>query len=286
MGAVLPASWSGKLPWLIDLAAHWQWLYAAVLAAAIALGTPASRCWLLLLPGLALPWLTAAPMLPGTTAGPSTFTVISANVEFDNVDAAPLLDWVGRESPDLVVLLEVNERYAARLAALTDYAHRRIVPRDNPFGIALLSRHPLTHVSVIADAIGVPHIEAEVDWNGQRMRVLAVHPMPPISASFAATRDAKLAAWSKNLATAGLPGLIVGDLNATPWSSAFRLVDAAGLKRTTSLGPTWPAALQGLMGIPIDHVLATRDWKRVASSTGPHLGADHRPVIVRLRPAQ
>ncbi|MFN0161759.1 MAG: endonuclease/exonuclease/phosphatase family protein [Burkholderiales bacterium] len=225
-------------------------------------------------------------MLPSTTEGPSTITVISANVEFDNVDAAPLLNWVGRESPDIVVLLEVNERYAARLAALKAYPHRRIVPRDDPFGIALLSRHPVTHVSVIEDAIGVPHIEAEVDWNGQRMRVLAVHPMPPLSANFAAERDAKLAAWSKNLASAGMPGIIIGDLNATPWSSAFRGVGAAGLKRTTSLGPTWPSALQGLMGIPIDHVLATRDWRRVASSLGPDLGADHRPVIVRLRPAQ
>ncbi|MBL8380028.1 MAG: endonuclease/exonuclease/phosphatase family protein [Burkholderiales bacterium] len=285
-GAALPVTWDGKLPWLIDLAAHWQWLYAAVLAAAIALGTAHSPRWLLLMPALALPWLSAAPILQSAADGAPTFTVMSANVEFDNQDATALIDWSNREKPDLIVVLEVNERYASRLARLEAYPHQRIVARDNPFGIALLSRHALKHVSVVSDSIGLPHIEAEVDWNGQRVVVLAVHPMPPLSAHFAAERNAKLRAWSAKLAAAGAPGLIIGDLNATPWSSAFRGLDAARIRRTTTLQPTWPAALKGVMGIPIDHVLASSDWVRVASSLGPDLGADHRPVVVRLRPAR
>lgn len=82
--------------------------------------------------------------------------------------------------------------------------------------------------------------------------------------------------------THGLPGLVAGDLNATAWSSALHQAQRQGFRRTTPLIPTRPSALRSVSGIPIDHVLASPEWRTVESLRGPDIGSDHFPVAVRL----
>jgi endonuclease/exonuclease/phosphatase (EEP) superfamily protein YafD len=41
--------------------------------------------------------------------------------------------------------------------------------------------------------------------------------------------------------------------------------------------------MQGVMGIPIDHVLASAHWRVVESQVGPDVGSDHFPVAVVLQ---
>jgi endonuclease/exonuclease/phosphatase (EEP) superfamily protein YafD len=289
LGVLLPAPLCLAPPdsdhtlwWLLDLAAHWQWLYIAGLLVGVAGAAWTARRWWLALPLAGLPWLTAAPVLPAGAATAATLSIAVANVHLDNSDAAPLAAWLAREQPDIVVVLEVSAGYALGLAELRGYPHRHIVPRDDPFGIAVLSRHPLRESLARRDAMGIPHLETRIDFQGREVALLAAHPMPPIAAAHHAERNRKLAGWAADLARGGLPGLVAGDLNATPWSMAFNGLGAAGLHRATSLVPTWPAALGGLMGIPIDHVLATSQWRLVAAHRGPNLGSDHTPVLVRV----
>ena len=284
LAALLPQDAGGTLVWLFDLACPWQWLFFAglvVSSLAYALAVPR---WALLLPLAALPWLSASPVLPAGAAGAELFSVASANVHFDNADPRALLGWVDAELPDVLVILEISPRYADALASLRGYPHRHVVPADSPFGIALFSRHPLDKVTATTDADGLPHIEAQVAWQGRRIHLLAVHPMPPISAHFHTERNAKLARWAHAAGASRLPTVVAGDLNATPWSTAFNELDALGLRRATGLAPTWPSVLHGISGIPIDHVLASRHWRLVASGRGPDLGSDHQPVIARLVP--
>ena len=284
--ALLPAESAGSIVWLLDLAAHWQWLFAPGLALAAGVATIADRRWALLLPALALPWLSASPTLPMAAADAAAFSIASANVHMDNQDVTPLAQWLAREQPDVVVVLEVSPPYAQGLRTLDAYPHRHVVAQDDPFGIAVLSRHPLLKAAAIRDLDGIAHIEAVIDWQGRQVGLIAVHPMPPIAARHAAVRNAKLAAWARSTAASGLPTVVAGDLNATPWSIAFNGLDALGLRRATGTAPTWPAALRGVAGIPIDHVLATRHWQRIGSARGPDLGSDHLPVLARLRLAE
>jgi hypothetical protein len=90
--------------------------------------------------------------------------------------------------------------------------------------------------------------------------------------------------WARTAGGSRLPTVVAGDLNATPWSPAFNELDDLGLRRATGLAPTWPSALHGISGIPVDHVPASRHWRLVASGREPDLGSDHRPVIARLVP--
>ena len=213
------------------------------------------------------------------------FAVASANVHLDSRNTQGLATWLAQEKPDVVVLLEVSPAYAQGLRTLRDYPFQHIVAQDSPFGIAVLSRHPLQQIEVIEDAQGIAHIEAQLQWLGQPIGIIALHPMPPLSPQYHSVRNAKLAALAKQAAASAIPTVLAGDLNATPWSSAFSGLAQLGLRRASGLAATWPAVLQGVLGLPIDHVLVTQHWAVVARQVGPQLGSDHLPVLVRLVPA-
>ncbi len=305
MARAWPEDWP-RGAWLLDLAAHWQWLYLAGLGMALGIALAAHRRWLAAAVLFPLPWLAASPALPvqpdGETATAS-FTLASANVHVSTTRADRLASWLAQASPDAVVLLEVSPQLARELPGLKpDYPHQLVQADDSPFGIALLSRHPLAASSKVAvdNPDGIPHIDAELELPTaapgpvagappprRRVKLLAFHPMPPLSPHFHAARDASLHALARRSQAQGQPSLLAGDLNATPWSSAFRGLDESGWRRATGLRASWPAWGGGVFGIPIDHVLASAHWRLQSREIGPDLGSDHRPVLVRLalRPA-
>jgi endonuclease/exonuclease/phosphatase (EEP) superfamily protein YafD len=79
--------------------------------------------------------------------------------------------------------------------------------------------------------------------------------------------------------------VVVGDLNATPWSHAYGVLRLGGglvdTLRGRGLQPTWPEGW-GFLMIPIDHVLHTRGLGSADRRTGPAFGSTHRPVLVRI----
>lgn len=291
LGLLLPllshllADSAGALAWLIDLASHWQWLFLLGLVVFAGLACCCDKRWAVLLLTLPLPWLTASAPTPADDLQAQVFAVASANVHLDNRNTEVLATWLAQEKPDVVVLLEVSPAYAQGLRTLRDYPFQHIVAQDSPFGIAVLSRHPLQQVEVIEDAQGIAHIEAQLQWRGQPIGIIALHPMPPLSPQYHRVRNAKLAALARQAAASAIPTVLAGDLNATPWSSAFSGLAQLGLRRASGLAATWPAVLQGVLGLPIDHVLVTQHWAVAARKVGPQLGSDHLPVLVRLVPA-
>ena len=102
---------------------------------------------------------------------------------------------IGEVDPDLVVLEEVSGKWMRDLAAtIARYPYTRLEPREDNFGIALLSRFPLveSRVVMIGDA-GVPSIVAEVQTPQGRCTVVATHPFPPVNAECSAYRNGQLA---------------------------------------------------------------------------------------------
>ncbi|MHA6495004.1 endonuclease/exonuclease/phosphatase family protein [Pseudomonas borbori] len=278
----LLAESNGTLAWLIDLACHWQWLFLLGLVGFTTLAAWHDRRWAMVLLAAPLPWLTASAPAPDMPVGSAVFSVASANVNLHNRDSAALQRWLADTQPDVVVLLEVSPEYSKSLGELRDYPFQRRIAEDGAFGIALLSRHPLQQLRVIRDAQGIAHFDARIQWSGQSFDIVAMHPMPPLSPHDHQVRNAKLRALGARAAASSLPGIVAGDLNATPWSSAFIGLADQGLRRASGLAPTWPAMLRGVMGIPIDHVLVTQHWAVLSAETGPDVGSDHLPILTRL----
>lgn len=292
LGLTLPwfSAWledsDSSLAWPIDLASHWQWLYAAGLGISAATLAGLQRRWRWLTAAVLAafwPWFVATAPAARAERNAPDFLIAVANVHFGNADIAPLRALLERERPDAAILVEVSPAYAAGLRTMTDYPYQTIEAEDTPFGVALLSRHPLGQSKTIRDEEAIAHIEAQLQTPAGPVLLIAFHPMPPLSAHYHRARNAQLRALARRANESGIPAIVAGDFNATPWSSAFRIADQEGLKRATGLRPTWPAVGGGILGIPIDHALVTRHWRAVDQRLGPDVGSDHRPVLARLR---
>lgn len=305
----------GPVRWALDLAVHWQWAYAALLVLACGVGLAATRKprWLMAMAMAALPWFTASAPAPSSdstsdSTSAALFTVASANVHVSATDATPWLRWLSAQRADVAVLLEVSPAFAASLQAVSStssespastalFPYRKVIPGDDPFGIAVLSRFPLENVRVVELAAGPQAIVATVrrdDGTGAGggegsargpVALVALHTMPPLfGAPSLDTRDADVARLLNEAHARGMSAVVAGDFNASAWSRPLHAAASVGFRRATGLSPTWPGALAGLGGIPIDQVLVDDAWRVVESQRGESLGSDHLPVLVRLAP--
>lgn len=215
------------------------------------------------------------------------FRILSINVHTLNPHTDRVLACIRQIDPDVVLLMEVDDRWMQELAPLTTtYPFLKAAPRSDPFGIGLWSRVPWARADIVVlGEAGVPSVAVTVEKAGRQLHLFGTHPLPPASAEYARLRNDQLhhiAVWAR-----GQTGsvLVVGDLNVTPTSPAFRqLVRTSGLRpvRHPPGRGTWPAFLP-LGRIPIDHVLVTPDLQILRFELGPPVGADHLPIWVELK---
>jgi endonuclease/exonuclease/phosphatase (EEP) superfamily protein YafD len=289
--AMTCAGFAGGWHWLLDLTSHfrWYWLVAAVVCLGVAAWQRRRLAFSVAVVALlANIWPLAAYWLPreqGTDGG-SPLQIVSLNLLADNTATDRTLAYLRHSGADVVVLAEVTPAWAEALAELDAlYPHRVVEPRDDKFGIALLSQWPLAEPRVITPADGPPAIVAVLERDASTCLIVAAHPPAPISAAWSAWRDAQLDAFAELVAGADRPAILVGDLNTTPWSHVFgRLVATSGL-RDSALGygiqSTWNAH-RPVPRIPIDHVLVSPDIRVLDRRVGPGVGSDHLPVEARL----
>lgn len=279
LNRLLPPS-ANTFAWLIDLAAHWQILYAPLWLALCLLCAVRSRRWLLLAPFALLPLWSVSARLPHEDGVAPALIVVAANVHVGNRNPVPLVAWLRAQPADVVVISELTPEYAEALVRQLgdDYPHRVLSPRSSPFGIGIVSQRVLYRTDVFRDG-GTQGVVATVRAGERTTRILAAHPMPPLAPEWHGKRDRLLTIAGE---TADTPLIVAGDLNATPWSTALIGAGRHGLLRTTGFAPTWPSSGRGAIGIPIDHVLASRHWRLGTSSRGPDIGSDHYPVRIAL----
>lgn len=282
----------GAWHWAFDLCSHFRWYYfvaAALfgiliwrkrrLAAMAALGVT-----LLWNGGLLAPYYLPSSQ-PDIAEGGATVSLISLNVYTANTDKRAVIDYLRERSADLVVVMEVDERWEQALAELHDvYPHQFIQSRPDNFGIGLLSREPLARSQFVnAGSTHLPTIVARVEREGRALMIVATHPLPPIGASNTRERDAQLRAVADTVKASSLPCVVAGDFNATPWSSTFRDLTARSGLRDSALGRgvqgSWNAK-SPLMRIPIDHVLVPASVRVFRRVVGPNVGSDHFPVEI------
>ena len=281
----------GGLWWVFDLFSHFRVQYAALAAFVLAIGL-AARFWLLCggaalvlaVNGSSIAPLYGAPV-PGITGG-QPLTVLMLNANIYGGDPKKVGKLLVETTPDIVVLAEVDERWLTALGtALARYPYRLLAPRSTPFGIALLSTRPLADKALLhAGSVAFPSVIATVDWAGKPLTIVGAHPPPPFNVKMAHQRDAQLSGLAQMLGKQERL-LLVGDLNATPWSHGYRaLVEPTGLKNCAQgrgVLPTWPTHFWPL-GIPIDHCLASPQIPIRRFWIGPDVGSDHAPIFIEL----
>ena len=281
------------LGWPFELFAHFRVQYAAAALLLAGLLGWQRRAVPTVLALVLAGWhaLSGAQVLMAATpttgcAGP-VVTVAAANVLYSNSQREPLLDWLETRPADIVILQEVTEAWARDLAARTAYPNRHLLPREDAYGIGVLSRWPLESVSLVDLAgDGLPSIAGVALIGTQRVRFLGMHTRWPVAPSLARLRDEALHGAADLAQATDLPMVMLGDLNVTPDSPAFeRLLHSSALRDALAGGewrPTWQADFWPL-ALRIDHILVSPGVCVEQASVGPPVGSDHLPVLARLR---
>lgn len=289
---VLPES----AAWLAGLLSHWQWVYAALAVVGSLIALMGRRPVLHLIPLVVVAgtWMAtvtpAAPTWqPETGAAPRvTLTVATANLNFARTDHSALQAWLtSNQASDVIALQEFTDSARAAVetpAVLAAYPHRILDPSPDQFGIAVLSKHPMKGAEKVApppsNPLATVKLRMVLAVGELQVALTAVHPMPPISGAYAQERDRSLREEAQRLAESGLPGILLGDMNDTPWSTGLRAT--APLLRASGLQPTWPNAWGWASLLPLDHILLTPGSRVKSSGLGPNLLSDHRPVVAHL----
>ena len=284
--------------WPFELFVHFRWQIGAaalaLLVAALVLRRPWMVCVacvagaMLWLPSVLMTGRASAHEPTGQTCVGEPLRVVTANAWFMNTDPAALVTWLSRSDADIIALQEVTPRWVVALEPLArQFPYRKFLPRDDPYGIALLSRWPIDDVQPVDLAgDGIPSLVAKVDVQGRKLQVIALHTRWPVTAGLQVARDRALQQAAALALTQPESTILLGDLNLTPYAPAFaRLVSESGLRDALAgeaWRPTWQAGFWPL-ALPIDHVLVPRGSCVTAREIGPYVGSDHRPLQVTLQ---
>lgn len=283
----------GKIWWIFELTSHFKVQLAILLVATTAIWLVRKRWWVAGVCG-AFGLINVASVVPQfipngaapLNIGP-TVKLVGVNVHTPNREVNRMLRFLNETKPDLLLLMEVNQRWMEDLEGLrSDYPYQVSRPRDDNFGIALFSRLALTNATILyLGEAGVPSVATDVLTGDTTFHLLGTHPLPPGSSEYARLRNEQLVRISEYVHRQSVPVVVLGDLNATPWSPHFEsLLKNGGLQNSAKghgvLG-SWPAGLP-LMRIPLDHCLISPSIQIKSRSLGPAVGGDHLPIVVEL----
>lgn len=282
---------------VFDLISHFRIQYIVLLIPAFFLAIYARRTKPLLLICLTLAihtYSVTMSVLPESmsidVAENSDFIdikVLNSNLLLVNTNYEAQLESIARVEPDIIAFQEYTQEWHDVLSArLSNYPHIVATTRQDSFGIALYSKYPIISggIETIVEH-STPVANVEIDLGDKLVRVMAVHPPPPVSFRKYSMRNQLMQAIAEIAANQQNAVIVMGDFNATPWTSHFTDMLADGKLRHTRGGhglyPSWPANPIPF-GIPIDHVLVDSHIKVLHFSTESVKGTDHLNVWSQL----
>ncbi len=119
--------------------------------------------------------------------------VTISNVMTSNRRYEDVLNYVRAESPDLLVIMEMDltwQKHLAPLKSLLPYSIEQ--PRSDNFGLAIFSKIPLANPQVREwgkGAIVVPSLTANITVRDRSISVIATHPVPPGNQDYFMSRN-------------------------------------------------------------------------------------------------
>ena len=287
LGVVGVSSLIPRYGWLFDIASHFRAQIAGLNLAGAAVCCIIGRVWV----ALALTLIALAiivTLVPfwrkGSEPHRHGIRLVLFNVRMRNRQFGRTVDFVLQESPDMLGLVEVDQRWLDGVQRLQEhFPYQAQVPHPASYGLALFSRFPIVAWSAARlDGLDTDHLEAVVELPVGAVNVIMAHLPPPLTPSEWRRRDRGLALLGKLASTKTSPTLVMGDFNASPWTPALKDMEKRAtlrsFRRDRGIAASWPSRFW-LGHIPIDHVLGTAGMIQFGRpQVGPDLGSDHLPV--------
>jgi endonuclease/exonuclease/phosphatase (EEP) superfamily protein YafD len=223
-----------------------------------------------------------------TMTGPSeSIRIVTANLWVENASVQTGLKTLLDLDADVLVLTEVTPLAAMYIKQVVlGFPYRLVEPRENKYGIAVLSQFPLQNARI--EALGKPYIpmvRADITVGDSIMHLIAIHLETPRKVAYYASRNGQLRELAELAHDMEGPLVVAGDWNTTPWSHAYRRFERESGLRNSRQGfgimPTW-SARQPFPWFPIDQIVVSDGIRVAASHAGPNIGSDHLSFIATV----
>ena len=183
-------------------------------------------------------------------------------------------DVIRAADPDVILAVEVDDAWMERAVRplIADWPHVVAEPRDNHYGMVLLSRLELVNPEIQHKVQkDVPSIHCGVRLkSGDVINLHCLHPRPPepLDNQDSAPRDAELVLVGRAIGDdpADPPTIVTGDLNDVAWSHTTRLF----LRLSGLLDPRIGRgffnsynANNPLFRFPLDHFFHSNDFRLI-----------------------
>jgi endonuclease/exonuclease/phosphatase (EEP) superfamily protein YafD len=227
-----------------------------------------------------------------TPPGDDAFRLLISNVLLENTQHDLWLKVVRQADPDVIVAVEVDEKWDAAMRPLArDYPHVVRQVQDNYYGMIMYSRLRIvkSEVRFIVQA-DVPSIHATLRLkNQQHVCIHALHPRPPepMNDQDSGPRDAELILVGREIDQHQRrdPTVVCGDLNDVAWSFTTQLF----LRLSKLLDPRMGRGMYNsfkadsrIWRFPLDHVFHSDEFKLVDLRVCENVGSDHFPMLIEL----
>ena len=255
----------------------------AVLAALLKLKGPTIAanvsliCAILLLgPAKPFAFAMAKSDAPATSG---QFKVLTLNMLYANDQIERVANYIGQQSPDIVLLQEVSPINRDVIDLLKEYRFHQLCWENASMESVVLSKIEPTAQGCLPNA-DLPWMD--IALNGKQTRVISLHlnwPWPFSQWKRIDELRTDLAAFPEKQ-----PVILGGDFNGVPWSHAVQTVeditDATIVPgfRFTFYGYNTPFKVP--LFVPIDQILLPASASVQSAVAGPDIGSDHRPVTV------
>ncbi|MGE3182135.1 MAG: endonuclease/exonuclease/phosphatase family protein, partial [Phycisphaerae bacterium] len=235
--------------------------------------------------------------LPDAANGPAAVRLLVANIKFENQLYDEVAESIRALDPDLLLLIEINDRWHGALQTVRDdMPHRVEAVADDGLGIALWSKLKLegSHVEYLVSRKRASIFTTVVFADGRKANFVGLHPTPPgldddtsEGRRDSRERDAELVLVAKKIADAnGDPWIVAGDFNDVAWSHTTRLFKRiSGMldpRVGRRLANTYHAKYK-LFRYPIDHVFLSEGFAISSLSRAELPGSDHFAMTTDLQ---
>ncbi|MFV8282777.1 endonuclease/exonuclease/phosphatase family protein [Christiangramia marina] len=213
------------------------------------------------------------------------FKISSINLLSSNTNRESTINYIQNEDPDILILMELTPEWLSALEpVIANYQHTEIVPREDNFGIALLSKYKMKSSVDYLNLNDKPSIIGNMSSMEQEFTIVATHPVPPIGQQSFLNRNTQLSNIARDIPKFSKNLIIAGDFNTSSFSPHFKTLLGENLKDSRigfGLLPTWPADFK-IFQTTLDHFVVSKHLQVTKRTTGPDIGSDHLPITMTI----
>ena len=212
--------------------------------------------------------------------------LISFNISYENPveNFENIREMILSEKPDIVQFQEFSPQMQDKiktLGSILPYSTELNKPKG-PFDSLILSKYPLTNTRVDDNHAVITNLIL----NETEISIVGIHLLTGGTKKNFNNALQQIGYLKTIISNTNKNLILLGDLNMTSTSKRFaKFLKETNLYTYTSyknITSTWPAFIPNLLGIQIDHILFSNNFKMVDKKTSNSFGSDHRPLIVEL----